>query len=366
MSHMERALELARCALGSVSPNPAVGAILVNGGEVVGEGWTQPPGRDHAEIVALRQAGPRARGASLHVTLEPCNHFGRTPPCTDAVIDAGVSKVHASLLDPNPHVEAGGLARLKEAGIETYLGEGSEEAHQIMESYTRWVTTRLPFVTAKFAMTLDGKIATRTGDSKWISGEEARGYVHELRSASDAIMTGVNTVLADDPRLTARDADGLSRRRQPLRVLVDSGGRTPTDAKLLSEPSRTLVAVAGADKNALAGLRAVGAEVEAVPAADGLVDLPELLRVLGKRGITSVLVEGGGTLMGSLFDQALVDKVVSFVAPTIVGGSSAPSPVGGQGVETIGEARQLQRVKVMRLGADVAIVGYCSAGPGLE
>ena len=361
MSHMERALELARCALGSVSPNPAVGAVLVNGGEVVGEGWTHPPGQDHAEIVALRQAGARAKGASLYVTLEPCNHFGRTPPCTGAVIEAGVSKVHSALRDPNPHVEAGGLTRLKEAGVQTYLGEGSEEACQIMESYTRWVTTGLPFVTAKFAMTLDGKIATRTGDSKWITGEDARGYVHELRSASDAIMAGVNTVLADDPRLTARDTDGLSRHRQPLRVLVDSKGRVPADAKLLSEPGRTLVAVAGADKNALSDLRAAGAEVETVPAADGLVNLPALLRVLGKREITSVLVESGGTLMGSLFNQGLVDKVVAFVAPTIVGGSSAPSPVGGQGAETMREAQQLQRVMVMRLGADVAIIGYCPA-----
>ena len=366
MNYMERALGLARCALGSVSPNPAVGAVLVNGREVVGEGWTQPPGQEHAEIMALRQAGPRASGASLYVTLEPCNHLGRTPPCTDAIIEANVSEVHAALLDPNPHVETGGLSRLKKAGLKTYLGEGSEEALETMESYTKWVSTGLPFVTAKFAMTLDGKIATRTGDSKWISGEEARGYVHELRSASDAIMAGVNTVLADDPRLTARDADGRSRRRQPLRVLVDSRGRVPADAKLLSEPGRTLVAVARAEGDALAGLKASGAEVEAFPAADGLVDLPELLGLLGRREITSVLVEGGGTLLGSLFDQGLVDKVVAFVAPTIVGGSSAPSPVGGRGVESLREAHRLQRVKVMHLGADIAIVGYCSTGQGQD
>ena len=358
MSQMGRALSLARRALGSVSPNPAVGAVVVKDGAVVGEGWTQPPGRAHAEIVALRQAGPQAKGASLYTTLEPCSHVGKTPPCTEAIGEAGVAEVHSAIIDPNPLVRGKGLARLRELGIATHVGEAEEEARQNIEAYEKFVTVGSPFVIAKFAMSLDGKIATHTGESKWISGEESRRFAHQLRAASDAIMVGIKTVLLDDPALTARDDDGASLDRQPWRVLVDSRGRTPPHARLLAEPGRTLVAVAGLDQEAEQRLTSAGAEVEHVPSDDGNVDLAELLSKLGARDMTSVLVEGGGALLGSLFDQRLVDKVVAFVAPVIVGGRDAPSPVAGNGARRISDVLRLDRVKVETFGTDIAVIGY--------
>ena len=238
MSHMRRALSLAGRAVGSVSPNPAVGAVVVKDGAVVGEGWTQPPGQPHAEVMALRQAGEKSAGAALYSTLEPCHHYGRTPPCTETILAAEVAEVHAAVVDPNPLVSGKGAAHLNEAGVKTVLGEEEEEARRLMEAYFKHITTGLPFVTAKFAMSLDGKTATRTGDSKWISGEEARRYANSLRAASDAIMAGISTVLADDPRLTARDDNDNPLARQPLRIVVDSRGRTPEGARMLSEPAR--------------------------------------------------------------------------------------------------------------------------------
>ncbi len=357
---MQRALSLARRALGSVSPNPAVGAVIVKGGVIVGEGWTQPPGQDHAEIVALREAGENAAGATLYVTLEPCSRQGRTPPCTKAIVDAGIAEVRISMVDPNPLVSGRGISCLKAAGIRTVVGEGEEDARKVMEAYLKFITTGLPFVTAKFAMSLDGKIATRTGDSKWITGDKARWRVHLLRATSDAIMVGINTIVADDPRLTARDEKGVPRERQPLRVVVDSHGRLPLRASLLSEPGRTLVAVSSVSCSRHESLRRKGVEVELAPAGDGSVDLAELLRRLaGERDITSLLVEGGGALLGSLFDLGLVDKVVAFVAPTIIGGQGAASPVRGVGVERMADALRLERVKWSRFGRDMAVVGYC-------
>ena len=361
MTHMSRALSLARRALGSVSPNPSVGAVLVQGEEIVAEGWTQPPGQEHAEAMVIRLAGPRAAGATLYCTLEPCDHSGRTAPCTDAIINAGIAEVHTSILDPNPRVCGKGFSRLNDAGIKTYVGEGQQEAKELVEAYMRFITTGLPHVTAKFAMSLDGKIATRTGDSKWITGEEARRYTHELRSTSDCIMTGINTVLVDDPQLTARDEHGVPLDKQPLRVVVDTAGRTPARARLLAEPGHTLVAVAHADDAERRALTQSGAEIETVPGDDGGVDLLKLFKVLGEREITSIFVEGGGTLLGSLFDRDLVDKVVAFVAPTIIGGRSAPSPVGGDGYEKMADALRLRSVKVRTFGVDVAVIGYCKA-----
>jgi diaminohydroxyphosphoribosylaminopyrimidine deaminase/5-amino-6-(5-phosphoribosylamino)uracil reductase len=359
MTFMERALSLARRAQGTTSPNPPVGAVVVKDGQVVGEGWTQPAGQAHAEIVALRKAGSRASGAALYTTLEPCNHFGRTPPCTQAIIHAGIAEVHAAAVDPNPLVSGAGMSTLSDGGVETHVGEGEADSRELMEAYVKFITTGTPLVTAKFAMSLDGKIATRTGDSRWITGEEARRYVHRLRATTDAIMVGINTVLSDDPRLTARDDDGNPERRQPLRVLVDSAGRTPSDAKVLSEPGNTIVAASKVDAETRLRLTDAGAEVETVPGEDGQVDLAALAAVLGRRDVTSVLVEGGGKLLGSLFDRGLVDKVVAFVSPAIIGGEAALSPVGGVGVESMGDAMRLERVKVMHFGDDLAIIGYC-------
>ena len=360
MGYMSHALELARRAEGRVSPNPPVGAVLVRDGEVIGRGYTQPPGQSHAEVLALREAGEAARGAALYTTLEPCSHHGRTPPCTDAIIEAGVAEVHAAVLDPNPNVRGGGLAILAEAGVSTRVGEGEAKARLLLEAYVKYVTTGTPFVTAKFAMSLDGKIATRIGDSKWISGEKARRRVHRLRAASDAVMVGIGTVLADEPRLTARDKTGGPLDRQPLRVVVDTRGRMPVDAPMLGEPGRTLVAVGDLGEPGAATLRDAGAKVVSLPGDGPSVDLAALMDALASEyGVTSMLVEGGATLLGSLFDLGLVDKVIAFVSPVIVGGQTAPTPVAGAGFERMADTLRLERVRWDRYGRDMAITGYC-------
>ena len=359
MDFMLRALELARASVGETSPNPPVGAVVVRDRRVVGEGRTQPAGQAHAEVVALREAGELAQGATLYVTLEPCWHYGRTPPCTNAIIAAGVAEVHISMVDPNPRVDGRGLESLRGAGISVMLGEGREEAEELVAPHSVYTTTGMPLVTLKFAMSLDGKIATRTGDSKWITGEESRRYVHTLRARSDAIMTGIGTVLADDPQLTARDSNDAPLPRQPLRVVVDSRGNMPPDAMMLSQPGRTLVAVSEISDEARDALESAGAEALLAPADDGRVDLRELLLELGRREVTSVLVESGGVLAGSLLDARLTHSVVAFVAPTIIGGDRAPSPVGGQGATLMSEAIRLSKVRVERFGDDVAIIGRC-------
>ena len=360
MGYMSHALELARRAEGRVSPNPPVGAVLVKDGEVVGRGYTQSPGQSHAEVLALREAGDAARGSALYTTLEPCSHHGRTPPCTDAIIDAGVAEVHAAVLDPNPNVRGGGLAILAEAGVSTRIGEGEAKARRLLEAYVKYVTTGTPFVTAKFAMSLDGKIATSRGDSKWISGEKARRQVHRLRAASDAVMVGINTVLADDPRLTARDKSGEPFDRQPLRVVVDTRGRMPVDAPMLGEPGGTLVAVGDLGEPGAATLRDSGAQVVSLPGDGSSVDLVALMdHLASEHGVTSLFVEGGATLLGSLFDLGLVDKVIVFVSPVIVGGQTAPTPVAGAGFERMADTLRLERVRWDRYGRDMAITGYC-------
>jgi len=362
MEYMEQALALARLALGQVSPNPAVGAVLVKDGMVVGQGYTQPPGGHHAEIVALEQAGDAARGSALYVTLEPCAHFGRTPPCSRALIEAGVKQVHMAMIDPNPAVSGRGKAELEAAGIITTVGQKNEQAQVLNEAYVKYVITGLPFITVKFAMSLDGKIATHTGDSKWISCEESRQYSHNLRYMNDAIMCGVNTILADDPQLTRRCCGGRGGtiRKQPLRVIVDGRGRTPTTARIFREQGETLLVfgrtLSPAERESFAELRA---DVVEFPAEDGIINLGELLHWLGQRQITSILVEGGGILVGSLFDQGLVDKVVAFIAPVIIGGQSKGA-VAGRGVERLIDAHALSRVTVAQSGPDIVIQGYIS------
>ena len=360
MNYMEQALSLAKLALGQVSPNPAVGAVVVKNDVVVGQGYTQPPGSWHAEVVALKQAGEQARGGVMYVTLEPCCHYGRTPPCSQAIIAAGITEVHLAMLDPNPLVSGRGKDELERKGITIYIGEHEAEAREVNEAYTKFITTSMPFVTAKFAVSLDGKIATKSGDSRWISGEEARKYVHSLRHTTDAIMAGVNTVLADDPHLTARcGGKGGTARKQPLRVIVDSKGRTPLTARVFSEPGKTLVAVGRLVKpEASTALAQVGAELLELPSAEGLVDLEKLLKVLGEWEITSVLVEGGGILLGSLFDCGLVDKVIAFIAPIIIGGKEAKTAVAGRGVDKVIDAIELERVSVQKFGEDLMISGY--------
>jgi diaminohydroxyphosphoribosylaminopyrimidine deaminase/5-amino-6-(5-phosphoribosylamino)uracil reductase len=357
---MESALSLARLAMGYTSPNPAVGAVVVKDGLAVGMGYTQPAGCDHAEIMALRQAGHRARGASMYVTLEPCPHYGRTPPCTEAIIDAGISDVHIAVLDPNPVVSGGGVKRLNEKGVKTHVGMCQQEAYEINEAYIKHITTGLPFVVAKFAMSLDGKIATKTGDSKWITKEETRKYAHGLRHTVDAIMVGVNTIVADDPRLTAMGCGGRGGigKRQPLRLVIDSKGKVPLHSRIFQPPGEVLLAVvAPFDSAKKAKFTEVGAEVVELPAEGRSVDIVELLKLLGKREIVTVLVEGGGKLLGSLFDRRLVDKVLAFISPIIIGGCQAIS-VGGDGVDNMAKALRLTRVSIKTLGDDILVSGY--------
>jgi diaminohydroxyphosphoribosylaminopyrimidine deaminase / 5-amino-6-(5-phosphoribosylamino)uracil reductase len=360
MDYMERAISLAKLALGQVSPNPAVGAVIVKGDDIIGQGYTQPPGSSHAEIMALKEAGMRARGGVMYVTLEPCCHFGRTPPCTKDVIAAGIKEVHIAIIDPNPLVSGKGLKELESAGIKTVVGEHAEDAAEIVESYIKFITTGRPFVTIKYAMSLDGKIAARTGDSKWISSDESRRYVHFLRYTSDAVMVGVNTVLTDDPQLTSRASiRGGVTKNQPLRVIVDATGRTPLTAKVFNPPGQVLLAVS--DKVTAAQKKAykkLGAEVLELPSKNGFIDLDKLLITLGEKQVTSVLVEGGASLLGSLCDHNLVDKAVVFVAPVIIGGEKARTAVGGKGADKVVNSLKLERVKTKRSDSDMMITGY--------
>lgn len=360
MNYMKQALSLAKLALGQVSPNPAVGAVVVRDGEVVGQGYTQPPGSAHAEVMALNQAAENARGGALYVTLEPCAHYGRTPPCTKAITEAGIAEVRMAMLDPNPLVSGRGEHELEKAGIRTYVGEQEEDARKINEAYTNYITTGIPFVTVKFAMSLDGKIATKTGDARWISNEESRKYVHSMRYIADAIMAGANTVIADDPQLTCRYAGkGGEIRKQPLRIIIDGKGRVSAKAQIFNGPGKVLLVLGKpAEPEKKKAFISAGAEVLELPSGDGRVDLGGLLKLLGERQITSILVEGGGILAGSLFDQHLVDKVVAFVAPVIIGGEGAKSPVAGDGIAKMAEATHLRCASVERFGEDTMIIGY--------
>ncbi|HEV8310948.1 MAG TPA: bifunctional diaminohydroxyphosphoribosylaminopyrimidine deaminase/5-amino-6-(5-phosphoribosylamino)uracil reductase RibD [Methylomirabilota bacterium] len=352
---MARALSLAERGLGLTSPNPAVGAVLVRDGTVVGEGWHRAAGGPHAEAAALVAAGEAARGATCYVTLEPCAHHGRTPPCADALIEAGVIRVVAACLDPNPLVDGRGLARLQAAGIEVAIGVGEPEARALNRAFFTFVTAGRPHVTLKSAMTLDGKIAAWDGASRWITGDAAREEAHRLRFRADAILVGIGTVLRDDPELTVRLPGAPAK--EPYRVVADSRLRTPADARVLraGDPSRTIVACgAPAPTARAAGLRATGARVLELPRDGRRVDLGALLRALGELGVVSVLAEGGAELGAGLCEAGLVDRVAFFVAPRLLGGRTAPGPVGGAG-RALKESVTLAGVTYRRIGEDLLI-----------
>jgi len=365
MTHRQweaRALELARSVLGRTRPNPAVGAVLVRDDTVVGEGATQPAGGPHAEIIALGTAGERARGATLYVTLEPCCHHGRTPPCTDAIRAAGVAEVRYAIGDPNPQVAGRGDCLLRSAGVRVIPGRGwwAQEARRLNEAFFHWVRTGRPFVVAKWAMSLDGRIATHSGDSRWITGEEARHRVHQVRNVTDAILIGSGTALADDPVLTTRLKTGEVR--HPLRIVLDARGRLPVTARLVAGglPGRTLVATtASSPPTWRAELAAGGVEVLVLPAGTGRgVALVSLLDLLGQRDITSMLVEGGATVLGAFVEAGLVDKYLVFVAPVVIGGAAAPGPVGGTGVAVLAQALRLHLDRIEHIGQDVLLTCY--------
>ena len=358
MVFMQRALELAKEAVGISSPNPPVGAVLVKDSHIVGEGHTLPPGQAHAEIIAITQAGGAANGSSLYTTLEPCCHFGKTPPCTTQIIEAGIKEVHVAFIDPNPLVDGKGLDELRNAGIHIYVDGVDQEDAEIMDGYVKVMSTGNPFVIAKFAMSLDGKISTSSGDSKWITSSDSRDMARKLRGKVDGVIVGIGTVLQDDPHLTVRDAEGNLYDRQPVRIVLDSYGRLPLDAKLLKEPGVSLVVTTSIEEQKVNSLTDLGAEVISVSGQNGLVDLTELMKLLTRRGFLSVMVEGGSQVLGSFFDTGLVDKVVGFVSPVILGGSESPSPVGGNGAVKISDSFRLERSKITTVGSDVMITGY--------
>ncbi len=357
---MEQALALAARGAGSVSPNPMVGALVVKDGRVVGKGFHQALGEAHAEVNALNDAGEAARGATLYVTLEPCNHFGRTPPCTERILDAGLRRVVVAMTDPNPHVAGGGNERLRTAGIEVNCGVCEAEARKLNESFIKFIRTGRPFVTLKSAMTLDGRIATRTGDARWVTGPASRQYVHELRHGVDAIMVGIGTVLADDPSLTTRREGRTGR--DPVRIILDSRLSIPEEARLLrlkSDSDTILVAGPAAPEAKAARLmKTGGVQVLQTPLENGKIDLPALMDRLGQMRITSLLVEGGSRVSASALKAGIVDKILFFYAPKILGGDDGVPLCRGAGPEKMADCLHLSDIQVRRFGEDVMIEGY--------
>jgi diaminohydroxyphosphoribosylaminopyrimidine deaminase/5-amino-6-(5-phosphoribosylamino)uracil reductase len=358
-AYMRRALALASRALGRTSPNPMVGAVVVRGGRIVGEGYHRRAGDPHAEVMALRHAGSRARGATLYVTLEPCCHVDkRTPPCVEAIEASGVRAVVMATGDPNPKVAGRGIARLRAQGIDVRVGVLQDRAIRLNEAYAHWITTGLPFVTLKIASTLDGKIATASGESRWITGPRARDEVHRLRARVDAVLVGLGTVKTDDPELTAR---GGRNRRSPHRVILDERLAVPLTAKALRprEGSTTIVvATRGAAVLRRRRLEAAGVRVVIARSRDGVVDLRDLMRRLGTMAVTSLLIEGGSEVNASALRAGIVTKVMIMLAPKVLGGRDAVGSVGGRSPRRLGEAVALRDLVVRRVEDDVIVEGY--------
>ena len=357
---MREALEEAQAVLGTTSPNPAVGAVVVRDGRIVGRGATQPPGGPHAEVVALRDAGDRARGATLYVTLEPCTTQGRTPPCTDAVLAAGVEEVVVAYGDADRNVDGDGVRTLRAANVTVRTGDGAAAAALHYEAYSHHRRTGRPFVTAKYAASLDGKIAATSGDSRWVSSAETRAEAHRNRTLIDAILVGVDTIVLDNPQLTARPDGSSEGAHQPLRIVLDSRGRLPLAANVLGNQALAATLVATTMRSPQAWrdeIVAAGARLEVFQPQAERVPLLELLQRLGEQGIVSLLVEGGGRVHGSFFDQHLVNKVYAVIAPMIIGGDAA-SAVVGRGAERMKDVVRLRQMSVARLGDDILVTGY--------
>ncbi len=360
---MRHALELAERGAGFVyRENPLVGAVVVKEKEIIAEGFHQRYGGPHAEVCALEAAGTQAKGADLYVTLEPCVHYEKkTPPCVDKIIRSGIKRVFIAMRDPNPKVNGRGVERLKAAKIEVIEGILEREARRLNEIYIKYITTGRPFVLLKMAMSADGKIATVTGDSKWISSEASLKLAHELRNRFMAVLVGISTVLKDDPQLNTR----LTKKaRDPIRIILDSRGRIPLEAKVLhlGGPAKTVIATTDAiSKEKEAQLRQLGAEVWKLPAKEHKVDLRALIDKLAAEKIDGLLVEGGSTVAASFLKAGLVDKVLFVIAPKLVGGQGAAGPIGGEGVKNISEALQLRHVSVRMLGGEVIYEGYLNS-----
>lgn len=351
---MAVACALARRGLGTVWPNPAVGCVIAAEGHVVGRGWTQPGGRPHAETEALSRAGAKARGSTAYVSLEPCAHHGKTPPCVDALIDAGIARAVVALEDPDPRTAGRGIARLKKAGIAVVTGIGAQEAEDINAGFIARVTRSRPLVTLKLATTLDGRIATHTGESRWITGEQARARVHMLRAEHDAVLVGIGTALADNPDLTCR-LPGMAA-RSPIRVVIDGGQRLPDGHKLVAD-DRTTWLITTPELRERKGVPAMdsGLEVIDVPAGESLrPDLAEVLGALAARGITRVLVEGGAQIAAGFIKHNLVDRLAWFQAPSLIGGDGKPA-VAACGIDRLERAPRFIRRSVAALGADILV-----------
>jgi diaminohydroxyphosphoribosylaminopyrimidine deaminase/5-amino-6-(5-phosphoribosylamino)uracil reductase len=354
---MKRALALARKGIGKTAPNPAVGCVIAQGEEIVGEGWHRKAGTPHAEVHALRRAGERAEHADVYVSLEPCSHYGKTPPCAEALVEAGVDRVFVGMIDPNPEVRGKGVEILRRAGIEVVTDIMERECRRINEPFIKHVTTGLPFVILKSAMTLDGRTATSTGDSKWITSEKSRGYVHKLRGTVDGIMVGVGTVIADDPQLTCRTP---GRGRDPVRIIVDSRLRIPIGARVIHQESKakTCIATILRQSEKMDELRRMGVEIMSCSEYNGRVDLGDLLLRLGDMGLQSLLLEGGRELAGEAMRLGMIDKYLLFYAPKLVGGGDGMGLFEGTGVRRMDDAPRLGDVRIHRFGHDFMIEGY--------
>lgn len=354
--YMRLAMQLAGNAIGRTSPNPLVGAVIVKDNRVVGCGWHRKAGTPHAEVHALNQAGELAQGADVYVTLEPCAHYGKTPPCAKALVEAKVKNVYGGLLDVNPKVAGKGFKILEDAGIHVEYGFLQDELRKQNEVFFKWIEHKKPFIVLKAAMTLDGKIATATGQSKWITNETSRAYGYKLRDIYDGIMVGINTVIEDNPMLTARVDGG----KNPIRIVVDSSLKIDINANVVQDKSeKTIVATTDkADKDKILKLQAQDVDVIVVDKDENdKVDIEKLLDILGQQNICSILVEGGATLSGSFVARKLVDKVYFFIAPKIVGGKEAKTPVAGTGILNLQEALALKDIQIEKLEEDILIIG---------
>lgn len=363
--YMQLALDLAQKGAGFTSPNPMVGAVVVKDGAVVGKGYHRKVGGAHAEVIAIQSAGDFAQGATLYVNLEPCNHFGRTPACTEMIVQAGVKRVVAAMRDPNPEVAGGGADYLKTKGVECIVGICEAEARRLNEAFLKYMQTKHPFVILKCALTLDGRTATRSGDSKWISGEKARLFVHEMRHAADAIMVGVNTIKADDPRLTTRIDD--MKGTDPIRLILDTHLSISESAGILGlESDADTVVITGsnyadAEKQAkIERLQSRGIKFLEFAIEDGRIPMQPLMHRLGSMGITSLLIEGGSQVAGSALRAGVIDKVVFFLAPKILGGDDGLPVISGPGPEFMNQAMLVRDIKIRRFGDDTMIEGYLS------
>ena len=360
---MTLALRLAAKGRGKTSPNPMVGALVVKNGRIVGRGYHRGPGQPHAEILALNEAGPRAKGATLYVTLEPCCHLlKRTPPCVPAVIRSGVRQVVVAMVDPNPSVKGRGIAALRRSGITVTTGMAQEEGAQLNRAYLHWMRTGRPYVILKAGMTLDGKVATARGESRWITGPQARRDAHRLRGQVDAVVVGVGTILHDDPALTARLSDRPLKlaQKQPLRIVLDSRLRTPPSATVCAMQDRAKTLIVTTKRSPQSRRRPfeqAGVEVMSLPMRNRQVSLPALMTMLGKRGLTSVLIEGGSTVNAAALRENVVNHAVFYLAPILMGGQDAKAVIGGRSPKRLADALPLRHATVRRIGKDVVLEG---------